>query len=123
MNELECPKCKQWYLKEDDNYCGFCGQLLIDIDLKPRDVILTSPNVPRQKITFINTGHRKCNIKLQSTNPLPGFINFKPSNLKFFIPKNSKFELEVLLDQKKLPSNFIEEDLASFIYQFTLFGL
>ncbi|QTA86553.1 Hsp70 family protein [Desulfonema magnum] len=111
MTGTECPKCHQWYLKDSDNYCGYCGHQLIYIELKPDEVTLISQIITQKKTTFINSGGKDTHIRILCKGPSPEFVHFEPAN-DFTVKANSQTEVNISLNYGVLPSDFTEQDYS-----------
>ncbi|OQY60011.1 MAG: hypothetical protein B6245_03660 [Desulfobacteraceae bacterium 4572_88] len=110
MSGTECPKCGQWYLKTKDNYCGYCGHLMTDIDIQPDEVILISKIVPRKKVLFLNAGSQDISVSVTSPKPSSDFIQFTPADT-FVVRAGGQTETTVFLNERKLPPGFTEGNL------------
>ena len=110
MDAIECPKCHCWNLKDGDNYCGYCGHLLLNIEIKPdNDIILISQIVTQKKVAFFNSGKKKAHIKIVSIGPMPDYIRFEPS-VDFTVKGGGQFEVEVIANENEFPDGFQEQD-------------
>jgi len=108
MKIKQCTECHQWNLKDNDNFCGYCGNLIIDIIVEPREIILTSSIINNKTISFKNIGYKNLNISLQSANLLPEFIIFeKVENI--LIKKQSITDIKVNLDEDRIPKDFYKD--------------
>ncbi len=109
MTGTKCPKCNQWELKNNDNYCGYCGHQPIYIELTPDEIILISQIVTQKRVTFINSSAKNTSIRLECVGPAPepDFVRFEPAG-DFIVKGDSQAEIGILLNE--LPPDFMEQD-------------
>ncbi len=93
MSKMECRSCHQWQLKDNDNYCGYCGHLSINIDIDQEEIQLISEIVSKRKIKFTNSGHKDTRIQIECARAAPDFIRFEPKN-KFTVKAGSQIQID-----------------------------
>jgi len=108
MQIQECTKCNQWGKKANDNYCGYCGHLFIDIDMEHDEIILTSNIVKEKLITFKNYGYKDALIYISGLSSCPDFISFEKTK-DIHVKKGSRTDVRVTLLEDKIPENFNEQ--------------
>jgi molecular chaperone DnaK (HSP70) len=108
MQATECPKCRQWQLKINDNYCGYCGHLSAGIELVPDRITLISQIVPANRIQLVNSGAEDISVRLLCANS-PEFIRFSPEN-DIAVKAGSQTEIAVSLAEDKIPPGFMEQE-------------
>jgi molecular chaperone DnaK len=102
----ECRFCHQWETADDDNYCSFCGGLLLLLELKPDSLVLISTIAPSKELKLFNGSGRtmQVTIRPRSGAPLPG-VTFEPDDtLK--IAAGGETRVRVTVDAQKLPAGF-----------------
>jgi molecular chaperone DnaK len=106
-----CRRCDQWDNAPDDIYCGFCGALLLALEIEPAALTLISALVPSKEVAFRNSGARPMQIAVvQATGtPFPGMV-IEPSG-PFEIAAQGEVRVRFSLDPALLPAAFGEQRL------------
>ncbi|MEA2343135.1 MAG: molecular chaperone DnaK [Thermoanaerobaculia bacterium] len=101
----ECRYCHQWEAAADDTYCGFCGSLLLLLEVEPPSQVLISTIAPVKELTLFNDGPRPMSVSIRSRNgaAVPGVV-FEPEVMQ--IPPAGSVRVRVGVDDKKLPPGF-----------------
>lgn len=108
---VECRHCHQWETAVDDGYCGFCGHLLLALEVQPESLILISTLAPQKDLTFRNAGPQPLQaVIVPRTGPKFPALIFDPPGT-FTIPSNNDVRVRVGLDVEKLPADLQEREL------------
>jgi molecular chaperone DnaK (HSP70) len=106
----ECQQCGQWKIKDTDDYCGYCGFLQLPISIEPLELTLISEIVNEGKIVFRNNGAKDLDVEILPSNHSLDALNFRPNN-SFTLVSEDSMEINVSLDEDKLPGDFIFKEL------------
>jgi len=104
----ECPHCRQWEVSVDDAHCGFCGHLLLALEVQPESLILISTLAPRRDLAFRNLGPQPLRVMiLPRVGPAFPALVLEPAGM-FDVPPNGEARVGVSLDDAQLPADFRE---------------
>lgn len=108
---VECRFCHQWESAADDAYCGFCGRLLLSLEVQPESIVLISILAPRRDLTFRNLSPQPVQVVIVPRSA-PGFqaLVFEPAGA-FDIPPGQDVQVRVSLDDAQIPADFQERTL------------
>jgi molecular chaperone DnaK len=107
----ECRYCHQWDTGADDGYCGFCGHLLLQLEVHPESLFLISALAPQKEITFRNASPQPLRaVIVPRLGPKFPALVFEPAG-SFDIPPNEEVRIQVGLDEERMPADFQERAL------------
>ena len=108
MQNKFCQNCKQWALHEQDNYCGYCGHLIINISLSTNQVKIISEIAPNHKISVKNTGQKRHRIEIRPVDEQPAFIEYSPTN--FYLEARGTMDITFSFLNDHIPNGFLEKE-------------
>ena len=102
----ECRHCHQWETSADDAYCGFCGHLLLSLEIQPETLTLISTLAPVRDLVFRNQGPQPVRVALlpRGGPAFPALV-FEPAAIAE-IPPDGEARVRVGLDDALLPTDF-----------------
>ncbi len=106
---VACRRCEQWETAPDDIYCGFCGLLLLPLELELSTLTLISTLAPARDVAFRNSGTRPMEaVVVQATGTRFPALSVHPAG-PFEIPANGEVRVRFTLDAAQLPPGFPEQ--------------
>jgi molecular chaperone DnaK len=103
---IECRFCHQWETAEDDAYCGFCGSLLLLLELEPDPLFLISAIAPSKELTLRNGSGRAMQVTIgpRKGTAVPGLI-FEPG-ATLNVAAGGETRVRIRVDGQQLPAGF-----------------
>lgn len=105
-----CPHCRAWPIGSHEVYCGGCGELALELEIKPEQAILVAslPEALKRPVLLANGGNRDLNVQIRPSAQR-SWLSYAPSKLTIQPGKKARFEIH--LDPSKLPKEFQIERL------------
>ena len=108
MSDRSCPGCEDWLLIPGDLYCGGCGRLALELEVRPEEVKLVASvdSTLRHSLMVWNRESRPLEVELVADKSRPWLI-YSSEATTVEADQKATFRLELLPDS--LPDTFRQE--------------